>query len=95
MPDTSETYERGHPGKTPGLGEMGKVDNTPEPQPESYDDSRKNEKFRREMTADETQKLGESVDPQDPLAHGNRADAGDTEKEATGRADGSSAGEGN
>ena len=86
MPDTSETYERGHPGKTPGLGEMGETDKNRKKQAESYADSRKNPKEPSELTAQETSQQGDGVDPTNAQAHGNRSSAGDTEAEATGHA---------
>ena len=84
MPDTSETYERGHPGKTPGLGEMGETDKDRGKQPETYADSRKNTNDPSELTAQETGSQGDAVDPTNDKAHGNRAAAG-SEAEATGQ----------
>ena len=85
MPDTSETYERAHPSKTPGLGEMGETDKDRGKQPETYADSRKNSNDPAELTAQETASQGDGVDPNDAKAHGDRAAAGDGEAEATGQ----------
>ena len=85
MPDTSETYERGHPNKTPGLGEMGETDKNRGKQAESYADSRKNDNTPEELTAQETSSQGDAVDPTSDVAHGDRAAAGDSEAEGTGQ----------
>lgn len=82
-PDTREPYERGVPEKEPGLGEMGKTDNTPHEQEDAHPDSRANKLDEREVTAHETEDRTDSVDPADADAHGDRADA--DEAEATGR----------
>ena len=79
IPDTSETYERGHPDKTPGLGEM----DTPEAQkkqadhPDSVQGSTRNDLDSQELTADDIQQQGDVVDPASDAAHGNRKDPAD------------------
>ena len=80
MPDTSETYERGHPGKTPGLGEMGDPDHPKGDHSEAHQDSRSNDLESQELNADDTQQQSDVVDPASDVAHGDRRDPADAQK---------------
>ena len=82
-PDPSDSYERSHPENEPGLGRMNRTDNTPHEQAEGHADSRDNEPRQQDLSADEIQDQGKSLDPTDSSAHGDRGDA--DEAEATGR----------
>jgi hypothetical protein len=74
-PDTSETYERGHPGKTPGLGEMDEPETAPEMQDDAVQDSRRNPEDKSDSLAgQDPQNMADSVEPGSPLATPGRED---------------------
>lgn len=77
VPDTSETYERGHPSKEPGLG---KVDDPDHPKGNTAGDagsSVNNDVENDEINADDTQNQADVVQPESDTAHGNRNDPGE------------------
>ncbi len=77
MPDTSETYERGHPGKTPG-GQLEAPDTVPDERPDSVQGSTRNDNDDGRLTSlagQDPQNQGDAVDPTDSIAHDGRADA--------------------
>jgi hypothetical protein len=73
MPDTSETYERGHPGKTPG-GTLDSEIGT-SLQPDSVQGSVRNDDDPPELAGQDRGSSADRVDPSDPAAHAGRADA--------------------
>ena len=74
MPDTSETYERAHPEKTPGMGEMGKPDLVPDERPDSVQGSTRNDDDPPELAGQDPTDRGDVVQPESGTAHGDRVD---------------------
>ena len=74
MPDTSETYERAHPEKTPG-GQLEQPDYPPDNSPDSVQGSTRNDDDPPALAGQDNQNAADAVDPSDPQAHAGRADA--------------------
>lgn len=74
MPDTSETYERGHPEKVPGE-QLEAVDRKPDERPDSVQGSIRNDDDQPALAGQDPQNSADAVDPTDPIAHAGRVDA--------------------
>ncbi len=76
MPDTSETYERAHPGKTPG-GQLEANERVADNRADSVQGSVRNDEGDDVdgLSGQDPQNQGDSVDPADGKAHAGRADA--------------------
>ena len=76
MPDTSETYERGHPEKEPGGG-LEANDIKPDHSADESQSSLRNsdDDDSEGLSGQDPQNQGDAVNPSDPAAHAGRADA--------------------
>ncbi len=78
MPDTSETYERAHPGKEPG-GQLEANERVPDERADSVQGSTRNDDEQPALAGQDPQSAADSVDPESDLAHAGRADAAKVE----------------
>ena len=73
-PDTSETYERGHPEKEPGLGEMDEPDRKPDHRQDDNNLSTSNPEDPPELAGEDDRDGGDTVDPASDTDHAGRPD---------------------
>ena len=73
-PDTSETYERGHPSKEPGLGEVDTPERADDDREDHPQSSTHNPDRDTDLAGEDQRDGGDAVDPASDVAHGDRPD---------------------
>lgn len=80
VPDPSESRERAHPKREPGLGNVDPPTRVRDDRDDNAKDSTHNSHKRGKMAGHDNRNDGDVVDPGDANAHGNRPDPADTPK---------------